>query len=304
MDLHNADYNTILPKLIKNNITVDAIITDPPYGTLKDHKIETDINIDNFLKLSKSLLKPNGFLIFFGGQPTFSYWIQKAISNGFNFKQEIIWYKRRRNSMFHKVGKIHENIAVFTKGKGTFKEVKLKYTDIKESLSDFTDTKTILRMLDNAITILSDKKLLEHCLKYSENPYDYYTEEVKRNEAVTMREGGIKICDRRLSAYKMFSEGSSINSVVAFSSGNNKNYGQNSENWKHPTVKPVDLMELLIRLTTNEKEIVLDPFMGSGTTGVACKKLSRDFIGIELYKEYFDMAEKRIKNYVVQEEFL
>lgn len=62
----------------------------------------------------------------------------------------------------------------------------------------------------------------------------------------------------------------------------------------HPTQKNVFLMEWLIKIHTNVGEIVLDPFMGSGTTGVACKNLNRNFIGIELDPEYFKIAEKRI----------
>jgi site-specific DNA-methyltransferase (adenine-specific) len=62
----------------------------------------------------------------------------------------------------------------------------------------------------------------------------------------------------------------------------------------HPTQKPVALMEYLIRTYTNEGEMVLDFTMGSGTTGVACVLTSRDFIGIELDKGYFDTAKKRI----------
>jgi site-specific DNA-methyltransferase (adenine-specific) len=62
----------------------------------------------------------------------------------------------------------------------------------------------------------------------------------------------------------------------------------------HPTQKPVELMEYLIRTYTNEGETVLDNTMGSGTTGVACKKTNRNFIGIELDKTYFDIASKRI----------
>jgi site-specific DNA-methyltransferase (adenine-specific) len=64
----------------------------------------------------------------------------------------------------------------------------------------------------------------------------------------------------------------------------------------HPTQKPVKLMETLIKLTTCEGYLVLDPFCGSGTTGVACKHLNRNFIGIELNKEYFDIAKERIMN--------
>ncbi len=62
----------------------------------------------------------------------------------------------------------------------------------------------------------------------------------------------------------------------------------------HPTQKPVALMEYLIKTYTNEGETVLDFSMGSGTTGVACKNLNRNFIGIELDETYFAIAEARI----------
>ena len=62
----------------------------------------------------------------------------------------------------------------------------------------------------------------------------------------------------------------------------------------HPTQKPVALLEYLIKTYTLEWETVLDNCMGSGSTGVACKNLNRNFIGIELDPEYFKIAEKRI----------
>lgn len=65
----------------------------------------------------------------------------------------------------------------------------------------------------------------------------------------------------------------------------------------HPTQKPVALMEYLIKTYTNESETVLDFTMGSGTTGVACKNLNRNFIGIELDKDYFEIAKKRISDH-------
>jgi len=69
----------------------------------------------------------------------------------------------------------------------------------------------------------------------------------------------------------------------------------------HPTQKPVALMEYLIKTYTNENELVLDFTMGSGTTGVACKNLNRDFIGIEIDKDYFEIAKKRIEKHTTQE---
>jgi len=65
---------------------------------------------------------------------------------------------------------------------------------------------------------------------------------------------------------------------------------------KHCCVKPVHLMSWLVRLVSKDGDTVLDPFCGSGTTGIACKMLGRKFIGIEISPEYFEIAKKRIEN--------
>lgn len=67
----------------------------------------------------------------------------------------------------------------------------------------------------------------------------------------------------------------------------------------HPTQKPLALMEYLLKTYTNEGDTVLDFTMGSGTTGVACKNLNRNFIGIEIDKKYFEIAMERIANTAV-----
>ncbi len=62
----------------------------------------------------------------------------------------------------------------------------------------------------------------------------------------------------------------------------------------HPTAKPVPLMETLIKIYTNEGELILDNCIGSGTTAIACKRTLRNFIGIEKEQEYFDIANERL----------
>jgi len=63
---------------------------------------------------------------------------------------------------------------------------------------------------------------------------------------------------------------------------------------KHPSQKPLDLLERIILASTNERDLILDPFMGSGTTGVAAIKLNRRFVGIEKEADFVALAEKRI----------
>ena len=72
--------------------------------------------------------------------------------------------------------------------------------------------------------------------------------------------------------------------------------GKERKESDHLTMKPIKLMEHLVNLFTKENDVVLDCFMGSGTTGVACKNLNRNFIGIELDENYYKIAKERIEN--------
>lgn len=69
-----------------------------------------------------------------------------------------------------------------------------------------------------------------------------------------------------------------------------------SKKYKHPAMFPLDLAKDQIKSWTNENDVVLDPFMGGGTTGVACKELNRNFIGIDIVEEYFNIAKERLSD--------
>ena len=75
-----------------------------------------------------------------------------------------------------------------------------------------------------------------------------------------------------------------------------------SDNKLHPTEKPIEIVNQFVQLHCPINGIILDPFMGSGTTGVACKKLNRDFIGCEINEEYFNIASKRINGTSTEQE--
>ena len=76
---------------------------------------------------------------------------------------------------------------------------------------------------------------------------------------------------------------------TSLTTGNEKKHG------KHPTQKPVQLMKHFVELLSNKDDVVLDPFMGSGSSGVAAKILGRKFIGIEINPTYFEIAKERIE---------
>jgi site-specific DNA-methyltransferase (adenine-specific) len=91
--------------------------------------------------------------------------------------------------------------------------------------------------------------------------------------------------------YKLKKENTQMRSVWSITTPKNgeKEYG------KHPAQKPLDLLKRIVLASTNENDVILDPFCGSGTTGVACKCLkNRSFIGIEIDKNFCDLAKKRL----------
>lgn len=83
--------------------------------------------------------------------------------------------------------------------------------------------------------------------------------------------------------------------VIKFSNWNGALFGKTENATKHPMQKPTALLQYLVTTYSNKGDTVLDFCMGSGSTGVACANVGRSFIGIELDKEYFEIADKRIK---------
>ena len=70
----------------------------------------------------------------------------------------------------------------------------------------------------------------------------------------------------------------------------------------HPCEKPIDILKMYINNSSNQNDVVLDPFMGSGSTLVACKELNRNYIGYEIDKQYFNIAKKRIDTYIKEKQ--
>lgn len=84
--------------------------------------------------------------------------------------------------------------------------------------------------------------------------------------------------------------------IIEFSNWNGVIFGNTKNATKHPTQKPIPLLEYLINTYSNEQDVVLDNCMGSGSNGIACINTNRKFIGIEINKSYFDIAKRRIEN--------
>ncbi len=82
------------------------------------------------------------------------------------------------------------------------------------------------------------------------------------------------------------------------------NYKKLDKSWYHPTAKNINIITDIIRSHSIKNDIVLDPFMGSGTTAISCLNLNRNFIGFEIMEEYYHLTNKRIKNWQGQIKFI
>jgi len=222
--------------------SVDAIITDPPYGTTKiawDNIIDFNLMWEQILRI----LKPNGACVLFSSQPFTSNLI---MSNPSYFKYQLIWRKNKIQHFAQAPYRFlteHEEILIFSKA-GTAKNARVV---MKYNPQDL---------------VACDKKVKGK----------------KADSAHRMRKTDQKDYKQTKTGYPK--------SILEFKSESKP---------MHPTQKPVALLEYLVKTYTNESDTVLDFTMGSGSTGVACMNTNRNFIGIELDKEYFKIAEKRIE---------
>jgi site-specific DNA-methyltransferase (adenine-specific) len=285
--------------------SVDAVVTDPPYGILTGHKIETDVDIPRFFRECQRVLKPNSFLVYFGMQPTLTFWNIEAFKL-FRYKNEIIWYKRHSSFSIgaNDMRRYIENIMVCIKGSKKFNEVRRPYMDVKESLSDLIGIGGLKADINYLTQAFKDRMTYENAIAYLDataNGGDmkrFYTQTAgNRNDKVHTRTKKEKKVI--LKVINNLTNGYSPQNIVSFTPHNKQRHdstgqGLGDHNIKHPAVKPVQLLNYLLDLTTQEGDLVLDPFMGSGTTGVACQELGRRFIGMELHEEYFNIAKQRI----------
>jgi len=168
-----------------------------------------------------------------------------------------------------------------------------------------------MRSVSELTSILKNRKHYEEVVEYfdaiekNQSLVKYYiVQATARNSDVIPK---VKDAPNHLTTAKALVFGYKPRDVVAFTPHNKQKrdmsgQGRGEYNLKHPTVKPIQLMNYLLDLTTQEGDLVLDPFMGSGTTGVACRQLGRRFIGMELQPDYFNIAHQRILGEAWEEE--
>ncbi len=284
--IYNGDCLEVMGTLQDNSI--DCIITDPPYNIGKDFQND-NLNIDVYLSLVDKvlincdrLLKWGGAFYIFCGFQTVSE-VKTIINNtkSLRLKNWIIWYRQDGWKGDNGFNHSHEHILYFIKDNigdklhkkfieylnvGRLKKG-LKLSDINKYYGWATTgggcaSSYMGNKKDNFLPTLKHYKLLKKLLDLDDR-FDYFPFSVKFNKT-------------------------DVSDDVWLKPKSEKN------RWGHPTQKPTSLIRRIIIASSDKTDTILDPFLGSGTTARACKDLGRKCIGIEISKEYCDIAVKRL----------
>lgn len=249
IDLHNADCFNVMDELHNDEVSFDAIITDPPYN-MKKADWDTFKTHDDFLKFTFGwidkaikLLTENGNLLIFNTPFNSAFILQYLNSKGLFFRNWIVYNKRDGQGAAKRQFKSQQEVCLY-------------FSNSNKHTFNFNDVRL---------------------------PYDRGNDRAKcgviKNGKRWFPNPNGKICDD----VWQFTAERHLNKV------NGKTQKQ-----LHLTPKPLAMMQRIVKATTNEYDTVLDPFMGSGTTGVACKNTNRNFKGIELDPTYFNIARDKL----------
>jgi site-specific DNA-methyltransferase (adenine-specific) len=274
--LYCGDCLKILPTLEK----VDSVVTDPPYGIGID-RFDTAIDIDSFFERAHAVLNDDSFILFFSQMPKSVEWCSAA-SKLFKYSDHIVWAKRIVTAIALPINRSHESIFVYKKGKPKYAVTKDSYVNVR--------VPHMFTMPEYITGIQRHISMLHIELKKGEK--GTIKPETKSNEVYAY----MKIRSERAP------EDVNITNIWSFLPENCQNKSA-SARIQHATVKPLNLMMRGVGLVSNAGSTVLDPFMGSGTTGVAAVQMGRKFIGIELDPDYFKIACKRIEDAQRQGDF-
>ena len=283
--------------------SVDLILTDLPYGTMtgisqkayrspSDFKWDLAIEPKRVYEIANRILRKNGKMILFSQEPYTSKLTNTALPNlPFSYRME--WEKDSFGNvlMCNKAPvSYYEDVLVFSKNN--------EYEGLHplrpyfERVFEFIGTtkKNIIKTIGQRC---------DHVFRFKSSQFDLCTE---KTYLELINVFGID----KINGFKHFDYLQKIDNefknkfASTFNLWEGKKYKSNilkykkDSNGHHPTQKPVLLLEDLIKTFSNENDLVVDLTMGSGSTGVACVNTNRDFIGIEMNDEYFNIATERI----------
>ena len=263
--LYNGDCLEIMDRLIEEGVKVDLTITSPPYDDMRNYKKTLVWDFDIFKQVANKLYeitKEGGIVVWIVGDKTV-----KGSESGTSFKQALY---------FKEIGFNLHDTMIYQKNTSSFPARRNgnRYTQIFEYMFIFSKGKP------KVANLICDK----------ENKWAGHTNWGKN----TCR--GVDDNLKVLSNIKPVPKFSPRNNIWLYQV-NGGFLTKDKIAHKHPAIFPEKLAQDHILSWSNEGNVILDCFMGSGTTAIACKELDRDFIGIELEKKYFDIAKERVMNY-------
>ena len=284
--------------------SVDLILTDLPYGTVTNIANSESVNLgmsgkcdwdividtDKVMQLANRILRKNGKMVLFCQEPFTNELINKAIHN-IPFSYRMIWEKDHfANALIAKKAPVnyYEDVLVFSK------------------MHDFEGLHPLRPYFKKVLDFINVKKVriiekigqgADHCFRVNSSQFHLPTKETY-NKFIEYYNINEMVDFRTFEDISKESDG--MNSTFNLWEG--KKYKSNILKYKkdydghHPTQKPILLLEDLIKTFSNENDLVVDLTMGSGSTGVACLNTKRNFIGIEMDDNYFEIAKKRIED--------
>ena len=267
--------NILILRVIKMNVTlklgdcaeklkeisdesIDLVVTSPPYDNLRQYKGYT-FDFETIAKELFRVIKKGGVIVWVVGDATI-----KGSETGTSFRQALY-----------------------------FKDLGLNLHD------------TMIFLKENPPPVGGSTRYYQHfeyMFVFTKNKINTFNPKIipRRNKWDDKRKFRYKVFNRNKNGN--FGERKLVSLTGDVKSGNvwkyvvSGGYG-NPYGTEHPALFPIQLAQDHIISWSNEDDTVLDPFMGSGTTGMAAKELNRNFIGIEISQEYFDMAKQRIENH-------
>jgi DNA modification methylase len=312
--LINGDSLYVLRTLEDNS--VDLIVTDPPYGySFMGKDWDKAVPSTELWKECLRVLKPGAFAFIMSAprSDVLSRMIVRIEDAGFRVDfSPIYWTYASGFPKAMNIGKmvdkrlgLHKPIMVPTKS-GNLPEqagdVALGatgFTDISERVSDAAKAldgsyggfqpKPAVEVVIVAMKPLSEKTYVDQALKNGKGIT--WLDDVRTSGRFP---ANLLVEDDVLGDHSRFFSLDSWADTLPFLAVAKASKREKGEDNKHPTVKPLKLMSYLITLGSRPGDTILDPFMGSGTTGVAAKALEREFIGIELSEEYHEIATARV----------
>ncbi|RUM55825.1 MAG: site-specific DNA-methyltransferase [Nautilia sp.] len=309
-------YNKSCYKLeeLKEN-SIDAIVTDPPYGiSYQNHEWDKNLPDKEIWENSFRVLKPGSFALIFSSIRLMHRLMVDLEDSGFIIKDVLFWVylngmPKSRNIALD----IDKELGVESKVIGEYNYVqgykkngaenyyaknKLKCEPSSELAKKYKGAGLGLKPSYEPIILV--QKPIENGLNVAQNIIKYGVGALNiENTRIPYAKGEKNV------GHNPHPNGRFPTNIIRtdeFEDGYDKFFvvpkvRQKKESFNfHPTLKPVELMNHLVKLVSFENQTILDPFMGSGSTGVASLELNRDFIGYELDSQYYEIAKKRLSN--------